>query len=71
MSEPLNQAVVKLWDHGHQIGAQIEARMRCDDHGQHQITDSFAINPNYVMTKQGLWLPYCLQEILNRFPRVV
>lgn len=67
MSEPLNQAVVKLWDHGHQVAVQVQARVRCDEHGEHQIADTFVIPPNYVMAADGLWLPYVLGAVGDRF----
>lgn len=67
MPEPLNQAVIKLWDHGHQVAVQVEARMRCDDHGCHQMADHFVLPPNYVMNERGLWLPHTLGQVANRF----
>lgn len=67
MQQPLNQAIVKLWDYGHQVAVQVEARMRCSDHGEHQLADHFALPPNYVMNEAGLWFPHTLAQVADRF----
>lgn len=68
MQQPLNQAIVKLWDHGHQVAVQVEARIRCSEHGEHQIADHFVLAPNYVMNEAGLWFPHTLAQVADRFP---